>query len=193
MLHLFFSGVPSFLGYIIAKLHLNYCKASPCVFNISLFLSSFYYRSSSWRLYMVVRQGFFSFFNCSSRFLSKLRSAKLYSKINMVLNTCFFSEEFKYSSSCILRCSSFYLIFWGGVISFLTISIHVLWFTCCQEWGILNPSISSLELSWYRFHLKHSLRNVVLWCLSMIQVFLLSSRQKQFSSLHWFQASICFR
>ena len=38
---------------------------------------------------MVVRQGFLSFFNCSSRFLLKLRSAKLYSKINMVLNTCF--------------------------------------------------------------------------------------------------------
>ena len=32
---------------------------------------------------------FFSFFNCSSRFLLKLRSAKLYSKLNMVLNTCF--------------------------------------------------------------------------------------------------------
>ena len=41
------------------------------------------------RLNMVVRQGFFSFFNCSSRFLLKLLSVKLYSKINMVLNTCF--------------------------------------------------------------------------------------------------------
>ena len=89
MLHLFFSGVPSFPHYLVAKLHLNHRKASPCVFNFSFFLSSFYYRSSSWRLYMVVRQGFFSFFNCSSRFLSELRSAKLYSKINMVFNTCF--------------------------------------------------------------------------------------------------------
>ena len=53
------------------------------------FLSSFYYQSSSWRLYMVVHQGFLSFFNCSSGFLSKLWPAKLYSKINMVLNTCF--------------------------------------------------------------------------------------------------------
>ena len=85
----FLSGVPSSLGYIIAKLHLNHRKASPCGVNFPFFLSSFYYRSSSWRLYMVVRQGFFSFFNCSSRFLLKLRSAKLYSKINMVLNTCF--------------------------------------------------------------------------------------------------------
>ena len=87
-LFIFLSGVPSFLGYIISKLHLNHRKASPCVFNFSFFLSSFYYRSFTWRLYMVFRQGFFSFFNCSSRFLSKLRSAKLYSKINMVLNTC---------------------------------------------------------------------------------------------------------
>ena len=71
---------------------------------------------------------------------------------------CF--EAFKYSSSCISKCNSLYLIFWGGVISFLTISIHVSRFTCCQEWGILNPLISSLELSCVRFHLKPSLRNV---------------------------------
>ena len=49
---------------------------------------SFPIRSSSWRLNMVVRQGFFSFFNCSSKYLSKLRSAKLYSQINLVLNKC---------------------------------------------------------------------------------------------------------
>lgn len=85
----FFSGVPSFLHYLVAKLHLNHCKASPCVFNFSFFFIILYYRSSSWRLYMVVRQGFLSFFKCSSRILSKLRSAKLYSKINMVFNTCF--------------------------------------------------------------------------------------------------------
>ena len=82
---------------------------------------------------------------------------------------CF--EAFKHSSSCIPKCNSFYLIFWGGVMSFLIISLRVSWFTSYQEWGILNPLISSLELSWYRFHLKPSLRNVVLWCLSMIQVF----------------------
>ena len=84
-----FPGVPSSLNYIVAKIHLNHCNSSPCVFNLSFFLSLFYYRSSSWRLYMVVRQGFFSFFNCSSRFLLKLWSVKLYSKINMVLNTCY--------------------------------------------------------------------------------------------------------
>ena len=116
------SGVPSSLGYIIAKLHLNHCKASPCVFNFSFFLSSFYYRSSSWRLYMVVRQGFFSFFNCSSRFLSKLWPAKLYSKIKHGAQHMFCFEAFKHSSSCILKCNSFYLIFRDGVMSLLTIS-----------------------------------------------------------------------
>ena len=52
--------------------------------------------------------------------------------------------------------------------------LHVSRFTCCQEWVILNPSFSlcsrdlfdqstsSLELSWYRFHLKPSLRNVAI-------------------------------
>ena len=79
-----------FLSYIVAMFHQNHCKGAPCVSNYSFFLSSFYYRSSSLRLYMVVRQGFLSFFNCSSSFLSKLWSAKLYSKINMVLNTWFF-------------------------------------------------------------------------------------------------------
>ena len=88
----------------------NHCKASPCVVNFSFFLSSFYYRSSSWRLYMVVRQGFFSFFNCSSRFLSKLWSAKLYSKINMVPNTCF----------VLMRSSILLLAFRSAILSTLS-------------------------------------------------------------------------
>ena len=110
MFHLFVSGVPSFLGYIVAKLHLNHRKASPCIFNLSFFLSSFHYRSSFWRLYMMVLQGFFSFFNCSSRFLLKLWSAKLYSKINMVLNTCF-----DLRSSSILH-----LVFQSAILSTLS-------------------------------------------------------------------------
>ena len=112
------SGVPSFPHYLVAKLHLNHRKASPCVFNFSFFLSSFYYRSSSWRLYMVVRQGFFSFFNCSSRFLLKLRSAKLYSKNKHGAQHMFCFEEFKHSSSCILKCNSFisHLLRWCYVI-----------------------------------------------------------------------------
>ena len=106
----FFSGVPSFPHYLIAKLHLNHRKASPCVVNFSFFLSSFHYRSYSWRLYMMVHQGCLSFSNCSSRFFSKLRSAKLYSKINMVLNTCF-----------VLRSSSIlHLAFQSAILSTLS-------------------------------------------------------------------------
>ena len=85
----------------------------------------------------IVLHDFFS--KCSSRFLSK---------------------ELKYSSSCIPKCNSFYLIFWGGVMSLLTISFMFQLFIWCQEWGILNPLISSLELSCVIFHLKPSLRNV---------------------------------
>ena len=108
---IFLLGVPSSPNYLVAKLHLNHCKATPCIFNFSFFLSSFYYWSSSWRLYMVVRQGFLSFFNCSLRFLSKLRSAKLYSKINMVLNTCF-----------VFRSSSFlHLAFQSAIPSILSL------------------------------------------------------------------------
>ena len=119
----------------MARLHL--------VFSTSLsFLSSFYYRSSSWRLYMMVHQGFNFFSKCSSRF---------------------FSEELKHSSSCYPECNSFFRIIGGGIMSFLIIWVHVSWFTCCQEWGILNPSISSLELSWVIFHLKLSLRIVAIY------------------------------
>ena len=115
----FILGVPSFLGYIVAKLHLNHCKASTCVFNFSFFLSSFHYRSSSWRLYMGVGQGFFSFFNCSSRFLSKLWFAKLHSKINMVLNTCF-----------VLRSSSIlHLAFRSAILSTLSFEVVL-----CYSW-----------------------------------------------------------
>ena len=109
----FLSGVPSSLSYIVAKLLLNHVKASPCVFNFPFFLSSFYYRSSSWRLYMVVRQGFFSFFNCSSRFLSKLWPSKLHSKINMVLNTCF----------VLLSSSILLLAFWSAILSTLSFEV----------------------------------------------------------------------
>ena len=113
-----------------------HCKASPCVFNFSFFLSSFYYRSSSWRLYMVVRQGFFSFFNCSSRFLSKLRSAKLYSKINMVFNTCLVLRSSSILHLAFRSAILSYLIFWGGVMSLLIILLRVSWFTSFQEWHI---------------------------------------------------------
>ena len=139
----------------------NHCKASPGVlFNfpfrlIILLLSEFFMEDQhggSSRILFILRLLF------KFSLEAKIRQAIL--KINMVPNTCFL--EFKYSSCCISKCNSFYLSFWGGVISFLAISIQVSRFTCCQEWGILNPSISSLELSWYRFHLKPSLRNVAI-------------------------------
>ena len=105
--------------------------------------------------------------------------------------SCF--EEFKHSSSCILKCNSFYLIFWGGVMSLLTISIHVSRFTCCQEWGILNPSFSSLELSCVRFHLKLFLKGCCyLWWLCMTQAWSLSSWWKKFSSLWCSQSNQWF-
>ena len=55
---MFIFSFSKFQALIITEIHLNHCKDSPCVFNFSFFLSSFYYRSSSWSLYMVVHQGF---------------------------------------------------------------------------------------------------------------------------------------
>ena len=80
-------------------------------------------------------QGFFSFFNCSSRFLSELRSAKLYSKINMVFNTCLFwgVQAFFILHSEVQFFLS-YLLRWCYVI--LDYFLHVSWFTSCQEWDI---------------------------------------------------------
>ena len=98
-------------------------------------LSSFHYRSSSWRLYMVVRQGFFSFFNCSSRFLLESRSVKLYPKINMVLNTCF-----------VLRSSSIlHLAVQSAILS--TISFEVV---LCHSWQFE-----------FAFHDSHVVKNEI--------------------------------
>ena len=118
---------------------------------------------------MVVRQGFFSFFNCSSRFLLKLRSAKLYSKINMVLNTCFVLR----SSSILLLHSEVqfflpYLLRW----CYVTLGNFSSCFMIHRLSGMryLNPSFSLcsrdpfdqstslLESSCLRFHLKPFLK-----------------------------------
>lgn len=65
-----------------------------------------------------------------------------------------------------------YLLWWCYVT--LDNFLHVSWFICCQEWGILNPSFSlcsrdlfdqstsSLELSWVIFNLKPSIGNVAI-------------------------------
>ena len=64
----------------------------------------------------------------------QIRQAILSNKNGAQCMSCF--EEFKHSLSCILKCNSFYLIFWGGVMSFLIISLRVSWFTSFQEWHI---------------------------------------------------------
>ena len=74
------------------------------MFSISLSFHSFVYRSSSWRLYMMVHQGFNFFSKCSLRF---------------------FWKELKYSLSCILKCNSFNRIIRSGIMSFLIIWVHV--------------------------------------------------------------------
>ena len=62
---------------------------------------------------MVVRQGFLSFFNCPQDFLSKLRSAKIYSQINMVFNACL-----------VLRSSSIlHLVFRSAILSTLSFEV----------------------------------------------------------------------
>ena len=135
-------GVPTSRNYITTEIHLNHYKDSPCVFNFSCFYHHFVYRSSSWMFYMMVHRGFISFSKRSSTF---------------------FSVEFKHSSSCNPEFNSFYRIIWGGIMSFLMISLCGSWFTCCQDWDILNPSSSSWELSWVIFHLKPSLRIVAIY------------------------------
>ena len=70
-----------------------------------------------------------------------------------------FSKKLKLSSYCNPECNSFFRIIGGGIMSFLIIWVHVSWFTCCQGWDILNPSISSFDLSWVIFHLKLSFKD----------------------------------
>ena len=111
--------------------------------------SSFCYRSSSWRFYMMVHQGFHSFSKHSSRF---------------------FSEELKHSSSCNPECNC-------SPLSFEVVIYH----SSFTRMRYLNPSLSSLELSWYRFHLKPSFENVApsgdyLWS----KFFLITSMEEAF-------------
>ena len=143
----FLSGASSYFNYIISKLHLIIARLLPEFFSTFHFVwSFFYYRSSSWRLYMVVRQGFLSFFNCFSRFLSELWSVKLYSKINMVLNTYFVL----WSSSIL------HLAFRSAILSLLSFEMvlcHSWLFSSCfmipklSRMRYLNPSYFSSSMS----------------------------------------------
>ena len=144
------SGVPSWYQILGSKLFIfsfrssklfqlyhfkassNHCKASPGdLFNfpfclIILLLSEFFMEDQhggSSRIPFILQL----FFKNSLEVM--IRQAILKDKHGVQHMSCF--EEFKYSSSCIPKCNSFYNIFWGGVMSFLTISIHVPCFTCC--------------------------------------------------------------
>ena len=120
---------------------------------------------------MVAHQGFLSFFNCSSRFLSESRPIKLYSKINMVLNTClswrvqaFFisHSEVQFFLPYRLRwcyiildnlhsCFAFHML--SGMRYFKSINLFVGVILCH-----ISPKAFPKECCY-------------LWCLSMIQVF----------------------
>ena len=83
-----FPGVPRSVNYIITKIHLIIARLQSYSLHPSLPFDHSFITRVLHGCYMVVRQGFFSLFNCSSRFLSALRSSNLYSKLNMVFNTC---------------------------------------------------------------------------------------------------------
>ena len=96
----FFSGVPSFPHYLVAKLHLNHRKASPCVLNFSFVLSSFLpeffmeaLHDGSSRILFILQL----FFKISLEV--KISQAILKIKHGAQHMFCF--VEFKHSSSCI--------------------------------------------------------------------------------------------
>ena len=169
----FFSGAPSYFNYITTEIHLNRYKDSPCVFNFSflLFDHSFVYRSSSWRLYMMVHQGFNSFSKCSSRF---------------------FVEELKHSSSCNLECNSFpYHRRWYYVILDNLSSCFLIHMLLRMSYfksinliigvilGYISPEAFPKDCYF-------------LWCLYMNQVLHLSSRGYSFSSPCSYQSNLLF-
>ena len=113
-----------------------------------------------------------SFFNCSSSFLSKLWSTKLYSKINMVLNTCCFwgvqvffilHSEVQFVLHYLLRwCYVIfdnYIVFYGSQVVRNEIFKPIIFSLFKISF---QPSTSLLELSCVIFHLKPSLRNVAI-------------------------------
>ena len=122
-----FSGVPSFLGYLVAKLHLITSRLH-LVLSTSLsfyhpFITGVLHGGSTWWFVKdsfhssIVLQDFSRSYDLPGYTLNKHGAQHMF---------CF--EELKYSSSCIPKCNSFYLIFWGGDMSFLTISVRASWF-----------------------------------------------------------------
>ena len=123
LFHLLF--FPEFQALIISEIHLNHCKDSPCVFNFSFFsfllFTGVLHGGSTW---WFIKDLYF-FLKCSSRF---------------------FSKKLKLSSYGNPECNFFlpYYRRWYYVI-LDNLSSCFSWFTWCQEWDILNPSISSLK------------------------------------------------
>ena len=97
--------------YLVAEIHLNHYKVSPCVFNFfflpldHLFVTGVLHGGSTWW------------------FIKDLFPSRSFHRDSF--------KEFKHSSSCIPECNSLYRIIGGGIMSFLIIWVHVPWFTCC--------------------------------------------------------------
>ena len=199
----FFSGVPGFPLYLIAKLHPIIARLQSYSFHPSIlldhsFLPEFFMEDQlggSSRILLILQD-----------FLSKLRSAKLYSQINMVFNICLVLRSSSILHLAFQSAILSYLIIWGGVMSLLIISLRFSWFTSFQEWHILNPSfsvhsghlfnpsISSLELSWVIFHLKRSLRTVAIYGgYKRPKFFIYPFGEISFSSPCCYQSNLLFR
>ena len=124
---------------------------------------------------MVVHQGFFSFFNCSLRFLLKVTICQALLKIKHGAQHMF-----------VLRSSSIlHLAFQSAIRSLLSFEVvlcHSCQFLSCfmihklSGMRYLNPSFSSLDLSWVRFHLKPILRMVSIVVLINDPIFSFLSR-----------------
>ena len=141
---------------------------------------------------MVVQQGFFSFFNCSSRFLLKLRSAKIYSKLNMVLNTCF-----------VLRCSSILLAFRSAILCTLVFEV-VLYHSWQFPFRFRDSQVvrmryfKSINLFFGVILVQISPKAFpkeccYLWCLSMIRVFSYPLGERSFHLFFDLKQAIVFR
>ena len=122
--HLYFRSSKFFSRLYHREAPFNPCKYSSYSLSIRSSL-----RVSSWWL---IKDSFHS--SIVLQEFSRSYDPPSYTKDKHCVLHMFCFEEFKHSSSCIPKCNYFYLIVWDGVISFLTIYIHVSWFTSCQEW-----------------------------------------------------------
>ena len=160
--------------YLIEKLHLNHCKSSPCVFNFS-FISidhPFVYRSSSWRCYMVVHQGFNSFSKCSSRF---------------------FSEELKFFFILQSRVQFFLPYHWRWYYAILdNLSLCFMIHTLLRMRYFKSITLFIGIILGYISPKAFPKDSCYLWSLYLTQVLLLSSRWNSFSSLCLYQSNLLF-